>query len=314
MSEQTENTTFDRNSDTFSLKDHYSIAELRTIMAFLRSDNGCPWDKVQTHDSIKKNLLEEAYEAIDAIESGDPGRMADELGDVLMQVVFHAQIASEKGEFDFDAVVSGICRKLISRHTHLFGSDRADTPEAVLDNWEKNKRREKGFASQSQVLKDVPRSLPALQRSYKVQQKAAQVGFDWESAEGPRAKIDEELAEIEEAIRLTRNLTAAGRLTPEQAGREIAAEVGDLLFAVVNYARHLKVQPEMALTQATDRFIRRFTEMEILAAEDGVDLDERTPAELDALWEAVKAGEDRRILPTDEDQADETACPSAEDL
>ena len=282
---------FDLASDTFTVKDQYTIGELRTIMAFLRSENGCPWDKVQTHDSIKKNLLEEAYEAIDAIESGDPALMADELGDVLMQVVFHAQMASEQAAFDFDTVVSNICRKLVSRHTHLFGQDQADTPEAVLDNWEKNKLKEKGFASQSQVLVDVPRSLPALQRAFKVQQKAAQVGFDWDNPEGPKDKILEELDEIREILALTREQVVQELLTAEQAGRAVAAEVGDLLFAVVNYARHLKVQPEIALTQTTDKFIRRFTEMEVLAEEDDKDLDELTLSELDALWEAAKAGE-----------------------
>jgi len=176
----------------------------------LRSENGCPWDKAQTHDSIKKNLLEEAYETIDAIESGDPAQMADELGDVLMQVVFHAQMASEQNAFDFDTVVSNICRKLVSRHTHLFGQDQADTPEAVLDTWEKNKLKEKGFESQSQVLVDVPRSLPALQRAFKVQQKAAQVGFDWDNSDGPKAKILEELDEIQEILAKTRALLEQG--------------------------------------------------------------------------------------------------------
>lgn len=283
--------TFDLQSDTFTVKDRYSIDELRTIMAFLRSENGCPWDKVQTHDSIKKNLLEEAYEAIDAIDSGIPDRLADELGDVLMQVVFHAQMASEQEQFDFDAVVSGICRKLISRHTHLFGDDKADTPEAVLDNWEKNKLKEKGLQYQSQVLQDVPRSLPALQRGFKVQQKAAQVGFDWDDAEGPKAKITEELAEIEAICAETQAQVAAGQMSVEQAGREVAAEVGDLLFAVVNYARHLKVQPEIALTRTTDKFIRRFAQMEVLAAEDGNEIDEMSLTELDALWETAKLAE-----------------------
>ena len=283
--------TFNLKSDTFTVKDRYSLDELRTIMAFLRSENGCPWDKVQTHDSIKKNLLEEAYEAIDAIDSGIPDRLADELGDVLMQVVFHAQMASEQDQFDFDTVVSGICRKLISRHTHLFGEDKADTPEAVLDNWEKNKLKEKGLQNQSQVLQDVPRSLPALQRAYKVQQKAAQVGFDWDDPAGPRAKITEELAEIEDILAHTKMLVAENRMSAEQAGREIAAEVGDLLFAVVNYARHLKVQPEIALTRTSDKFIRRFALMEVLAAEDGNELDEMSLSELDVLWEAAKAAE-----------------------
>ncbi len=282
---------FDIKSSTFTVKEQYTLDELITIMAFLRSENGCPWDKVQTHDSIKKNLLEEAYEAIDAIDSGIPERLADELGDVLMQVVFHAQMASESEQFDFNTVVSGICRKLISRHTHLFGDDQADTPDAVLDNWEKNKRKEKGHQNQSQVLTDVPRSLPALQRGFKVQQKAAQVGFDWDTAEGPREKIAEELQEIDEILAFTQRAVAEGEMTAEQAGREVAAEVGDLLFAAVNYARHLKVQPEMALTQTTDKFIRRFTDMERMAADEGIELDSLSLTELDALWEAAKVME-----------------------
>lgn len=284
---------FDLKSPTFTVKTHYTIEELRLIMAFLRSENGCPWDKVQTHDSIKKNLLEEAYEAIDAIDSGVPDRLSDELGDVLMQVVFHAQMADEKDEFDFDDVVSGICRKLISRHTHLFGEDKAKTPDAVLDNWEKNKRKEKGHQFLSQVLEDVPRSLPALQRGFKVQQKAAQVGFDWDTAEGPREKIAEELSEIDEILVATQQAVAAGHMSAEQAGREVAAEVGDLLFATVNYARHLNVQPEMALTLTTDKFIRRFTAMEELAAEDGIELDSLSLTELDSLWEAAKTLENK---------------------
>ncbi len=279
------------SADTFTVKDHYSIDELRAIMAFLRSDRGCPWDRVQTHDSIKKNLLEEAYEAIDAIDSEKPERLCDELGDVLMQVVFHAQMASEKDQFTFDDVIAGICRKLISRHTHLFGQDQADTPEAVLDTWEKNKLKEKGLRSQSEVLQDVPRSLPALQRSYKVQQKAAQVGFDWDSPAGPRQKILEELAEIEASVQDAAVQTAAGTISHEQGGRLVAAEVGDLLFAVVNYARHLKVQPEMAASQSTDKFIRRFTRMEQLARAEGLVFDNMTLNEMDELWAVAKQEE-----------------------
>ena len=278
-------------ADTFTVKDAYSIDELRAIMAFLRSDQGCPWDRVQTHDSIKKNLLEEAYEAIDAIDSERPERLCDELGDVLMQVIFHAQMASEKEQFTFDDVIAGICRKLISRHTHLFGQDQADTPEAVLDNWEKNKLKEKGLRNQSEVLQDVPRSLPALQRAYKVQQKAAQVGFDWDDPEGPRQKILEELAEIETSLQDTAARTADGTLSSEQAGRVVAAEVGDLLFAVVNYARHLKVQPELAANHSTDKFIQRFARMEQMAASEGLAFDNMSLIEMDELWTAAKQEE-----------------------
>ena len=211
------------SADSFALKEHYTLDELLVIMAFLRSDKGCPWDRVQNHDSLRKNLLEEAYETIDAIDSGSPERLCDELGDVLMQIVFHAQIAREAGKFDFTDIITAISRKLISRHTHLFGDDHADTPDAVLENWEKNKKREKGLQTQSQVLTDVPRSLPALQRSYKVQQKAAQVGFDWDDPAGPRAKIDEELDEIEQSVRDSRLAIADGSMD-EEIGRASCRE------------------------------------------------------------------------------------------
>lgn len=278
-------------ADSIKIKDQYSMQEFIDIMAFLRSDNGCPWDRAQTHASLRKNLIEEAYEAIDAIDSGDPARLCDELGDVLMQVVLHAQLAMESGLFSFDDVVAAISRKMISRHTHIFGDDHAETPDQVLDTWEKNKLKEKGFNSQSQVLEDVPLSLPALQRSFKVQQKAAQVGFDWDDASGPRSKISEELTEIESELTSTRQAIQAGHLTPEAADRRVAAEVGDLLFAVVNYARHLKVQPELALNGTTDRFIRRFARVEAMASLHGQSLGEMDLAAMDLLWERAKLEE-----------------------
>lgn len=282
-------------AEDFVIKERYTIDELRALMAFLRSPEGCPWDREQTHDSIKKNLLEEAYEAIDAIDSEDPARICDELGDVLMQVVFHAQMSAEHGSFDFDDVISGICRKLISRHTHIFAGDSSGTASEVLGLWEKNKKKEKGLKSQSQVLKDVPRTLPALQRSYKVQQKAAGVGFDWDDKQGPLEKIHEELSEITQAELETQAAVEAGVMTSEQAGRVIAGEVGDLLFATVNYARHLKVQPEMALSSSTEKFIRRFSAVEEMAIQQGLDLNEMSLTELDHLWDKVKAEQESKL-------------------
>ncbi len=275
----------------FLLKEVFNMQDLIEVMAFLRSDRGCPWDKAQTHASLRKNLLEEAYEAIDAIDSEKPERLCDELGDVLMQVVFHAQLAMEAGQFTFDDVVNGICRKLISRHTHIFGDDQASTPDAVLDTWEKNKLKEKGLKNQAQVLDDVPRSLPALQRSYKVQQKAAQVGFDWDDSSGPRSKIDEELLEIEQSLADCQQAVHSGKMSPEAADRAVAGEVGDLLFAVVNYARHLKIHPEMALNGTTEKFIRRFTLLEEMAKIHGQDLSDMNLSEMDQLWDRVKAEE-----------------------
>ena len=262
-------------AESFVPKNEFTVAELLDLMAFLRSEQGCPWDREQTHGSLRQNLLEEAYEVIAAIESGQPDRLCDELGDVLMQVVFHAQMAAEDGTFTFSDVVTAICNKLISRHTHIFGPDRASTPDAVIANWEKNKKLEKGLESQTQVLLDVPRTLPALQRSYKVQQKAAQVGFDWAEADGPRQKIEEELAEIQAA--------------PNQ--ERLEDELGDLLFSAVNYARHLKVQPEMALNRATEKFIRRFAALEALAESRQLKLGTLPLAELDRLWDTVKQDE-----------------------
>ena len=278
-------------AESFVIRNKYTMQDLIEIMAFLRSEQGCPWDRVQTHASLRKNLLEETYEAIDAIDSGRPEKLCDELGDVLLQVVLHAQLAMEAGQFDFSDVVSSISRKLISRHTHIFGEDRAETPEEVIETWEKNKIIEKGLSSQAQVLEDVPRSLPALQRSYKVQQKAAQVGFDWVDASGPRAKIDEELKEIEAILASSRQKVLAGRLNPEAADKAVAAEVGDLLFAVVNYARHLKVQPELALNGTTDKFIRRLSRVEELARLHDSNMADLDLAALDLLWEKAKTEE-----------------------
>lgn len=265
---------------TALLKDNYTIDELLEIMTFLRSEQGCPWDREQTHQSLRENMIEEAYETVDAIDSGSPERLCDELGDVLMQVVFHAQMASEQNRFNFSDVVAAICRKLITRHTHLFGSDQASTAEAVIDNWEKNKKREKGHKNQTQVLQDVPKTLPALQRSYKIQQKAAHVGFDWSDVSGPKQKILEELKEIEAAI----------QQTDKRPNDSLESEVGDLLFSVVNYARHLRIQPELALNRSTEKFISRFAAMEKMTSAKG-GLENMTLDQMDALWNAVKQEE-----------------------
>ena len=163
------------------LKGKYTFEELVGIMKFLRSENGCPWDREQTHMSLKKYLIEETYEVLEVIDLNDKERMCEELGDLLLQILFHAEIASEEGAFDINDVITGISRKMVQRHTHVFGEDKATTPEEVVDNWEAIKRKEKGVDSHAEVLKNVPANLPALMRSYKVQQKAAQVGFDWDN-------------------------------------------------------------------------------------------------------------------------------------
>ncbi len=253
----------------------FTIDDLRNILIKLRAGDGCPWDRVQTHESIKRCMIEEAYEAIEALDNNDDKMFANELGDVLLQVVFNARIAEERGAFNFDDVVSEICTKLIDRHTHVFGSDEAENSEDALSTWEKNKKAEKGLKSYSDALVDVPKSFPALIRAEKVQKKAKSAGFDWDSVDGATEKIYEELDEVKEAMKTT-----------NQA--DIDEEFGDLLFAVVNMARFLKVDPETALTNATNKFIKRFIKMEEYVKKDGKDLAELSLDEMDAVWNKIK--------------------------
>lgn len=266
-----------------TIREHYTIDDLLAVMDFLRSPDGCPWDREQTHASLAKNMLEEAYEVVDAIGTGNPARLSDELGDVLMQVVFHADIAEAAGQFDFNDVIGGICRKLITRHTHVFGTDEALTAAEVMETWEKNKRLEKGLTTVSSSLREVTRSLPALTRSHKVQHKAAAVGFDWPDPTGAADKIEEELAEVREAAALTAD--------PAQDSGHLEEEVGDLLFSVVNYARKLGIQPEMALDKACEKFIRRFTRMEDAVSSAGASLADMDLAAMDGWWERMKQQE-----------------------
>ncbi|HHU07562.1 MAG TPA: nucleoside triphosphate pyrophosphohydrolase [Clostridiaceae bacterium] len=275
------------------IEQQYEIDDLISILAFLRSPDGCPWDREQTHASIKHNLIEEAYEVIDAIQVEDPESLKEELGDVLMQVVFHARMAEEKGEFDFNDVVTSIARKLISRHTHVFGQDVACNSAEVLQTWEKNKKIEKGQKSQTEVLRDVPRTLPALTRAYKVQKRAALVGFDWPDSSGSLAKIQEELEEIKEQIEEAQEKSGQGEWSTDDGLKAVERESGDLLFAVVNYLRALKVEPEVALNLCTDRFICRFAGMEQLAGDRGEKLESMTLEELDKLWDEIKLIEKR---------------------
>lgn len=212
---------------------------------------------------------------VETIDDHNMDGLREELGDLLMQVVFHAQMAREADIFSFDDVVTGICRKLITRHTHLFGDDVAGTPEAVLDNWEKNKLKEKATRNYQSRLDDVPKTLPALSRSYKIQQKASRAGFDWPDPAGALAKVHEELGEIAACV-------------DQGDPAKIEDEVGDLLFAAVNYARLLKVDPEMALMRSAAKFARRFRHLEGRIAQQGGEMEAMTLAELDALWDEAK--------------------------
>lgn len=259
------------------IKDKYTVDDLLRIMRFLRSPEGCPWDREQTHMSIRGNVVEEAYEVVDAIESSSSERVSDELGDLLLQIVFHSQMAKEAGEYDFEDVVGNICRKLVSRHTHIFGEDseKGKSSEAVLDLWDSNKKKEKKHTSQTQAMLDVPRSFPSLLRAYKIQRKAAKAGFDWKETDDVAAKVEEEFREIREAVNRD----------------EVIDEFGDLLFSVVNYARFLEIDPELALDRANNKFIRRFGKVESLADENGLNMKDMSIDELDKLWEKVKADE-----------------------
>lgn len=253
-------------------KEQYTIDDLFEILSVLRGENGCPWDRVQTHESIKKNMIEECYEAVDALDRGSDSDFANELGDVLLQVAFHSQLAEERGAFDFNDVVNEICRKLIRRHTHVFGSDKAGNEDEALTNWEANKKKEKQLSSYTAALKDVPSYLPALMRAEKIQKKAAAPGFDWGNINGVYDKIEEELNEVRSAK------------TPA----EIEEEFGDLLFAVVNLGRFLKVNGETALSNASNKFIRRFEKMENAVKEQGKELSDIDAAEMNLIWEKIK--------------------------
>jgi len=252
----------------------WPVDPLVEVMVRLRGPDGCPWDREQTHLSLRKYMLEEAYEAVEAASAQSPDHLCEELGDVLLQVVFHAQMAREQGHFDMHDIVRGITSKLVRRHPHVFGDVVASTPDEVTRNWEGIKRAEKGAVAPASVLSGVPSSLPALHRAHAVQRKAAKVGFDWADIQGPVAKIREELEEI---------LTAS----PEQ----VEGEVGDLLFAVVNLGRMLGVDPEVALTETNAKFIRRFQHIERRAAETARVLTEMTLQELDVLWDEAKQAE-----------------------
>lgn len=255
------------------MKKQYTIEDLLGILKILRSENGCPWDKVQTHETIKKDMIEEAYEAIDALQKGDDKAFANELGDVLLQVAFHSCIAKERGAFDFNDVLNEICTKLITRHTHVFGDARADNTEEALIEWEKNKKKEKKLSTYTDNLKDVPKYLPALMRAQKVQKRAAEAGFDFPDAEAAVKKIEEETEELKEAI-------------SNNSG--IEEEFGDLLFAAVNAGRLLGLTSETALSDAIEKFIARFERMEKQILAENLKLDELNLDEMDEFWQKIK--------------------------
>lgn len=253
-------------------KRRYTFSDLVSVMERLRSRTGCPWDKEQTHESLKRYLVEESYEVLEAIDDGDMDALYDELGDVLLQVVFHARIAQQQGEFDISDVTTAICAKMISRHTHIFGRAIANSPDDVIENWEQIKKGEKGQRSQTEVLQGVPKSMPALMRSGKVQHKAAHVGFDFSNAEQAFEKLREEIEEVRQS----------------KDNDALTEECGDLLFSAVNVVRLLGIEPETVLQKATDKFITRFAIVERLANEQHIDMRSCGIEKLDELWDKAK--------------------------
>lgn len=254
-----------------------AIDQLCKVVASLRSPEGCPWDREQTHATLRGGLLEEAYEVVAAINAKDDPNLCEELGDLLLQVVFHAQIATEENRFNFEAVALGISEKLVRRHPHVFGSENAADSEAVLVRWEEIKRQEKGAKTEASVLEGISEGMPALQYAAKVQKKAATIGFDWQEVTPIFEKVREELSEVEEA-------------QPEGRAR-LEEELGDLLFSVVNLARKLKVDPEVALSGATHKFARRFRGVEARMRERGIPSEGASLEALDVLWDEVKNAE-----------------------
>ncbi|HOO25152.1 MAG TPA: nucleoside triphosphate pyrophosphohydrolase [Clostridiales bacterium] len=262
----------------FEYKENYKFYDLVKIISVLRSPGGCPWDAEQTHESIRKNLIEETYELVEAINMADPDMMKEELGDLMMQVVFHAGISADKGGFDIDDVADEVCKKLIVRHPHVFSDVKVSGVGDVLNNWDKIKQKTKGQKSISETMLSVPRELPALMRSSKVQKRAAGVGFDWPDAWDAFEKLEEEVSELKNALEADNN-------------DSIVDELGDVIFSAVNVARLKGLDAEEVLTAATEKFIDRFTKVENLAKARGLDIKEQGLDVLDSLWDEVKSFE-----------------------
>lgn len=256
-------------------KKKFNIDDLLEIMRDLRKPGGCPWDREQDHHSIRNDFIEETYEAIDAIDRESTVDMCEELGDVLLQVVFHSQIEAEKNGFDFQDVCDGICKKLIERHPHVFGEISVKNSRDVLENWDMIKQKSKNQTTFTDTLKSVPMSFPALMRADKVQKRAKKAGFDWDNVKDASKKLDEELEEFKEALL-------------ENDGTHAEEEFGDLLFSMVNVSRFMGINSEKALHAATDKFINRFEKTEIIAQKKGIDMKKSSLETLDRLWEEAK--------------------------
>ena len=249
--------------------------DLLEIMDILRGAEGCPWDKEQSHESLKKYLVEECYEVLEAIDEKNDDMLIEELGDVLLQVVFHAKIGKEQGYFNINDVIAGICNKMIHRHPHVFGTETINTSEEVLTTWDKIKRDEKGFETYTEELKHVGKNLPSLMRAEKVQKKASKIGFDFDNVESAMDKVIEELKEVKDVYKSNNKA-------------KILEEIGDLFFSVVNVARFLDIEPESALHCTIEKFIKRFDYMEKVSLERGMKLEEMSLNGMDSLWNEAK--------------------------
>lgn len=259
----------------FEIKERYGINDLIELMKVLRAPNGCPWDKVQTHESIRRDLLEETYEVAEAIDLADSDLLKEELGDLLLQIVFHSEIESEQNRFNFDDVCDGICKKLVYRHPHVFGEVKADTPEEVLKNWDNRKAAAKSEKKISERLNDIAQTMPALMRAQKVGEKVSRVGMDFSSTKEVIARLRSEIDELESAI-------GCG------SEENIEEELGDILFSCTNLSRFLQKDSEKALTFAVNKFIIRVSGVEALLEKQGKTFTEADPEELDKLWEETK--------------------------
>ncbi len=293
-----------------------ALSEVVDIMAKLRGPDGCPWDREQTTASLKPYLLEEVYEVLEAIDANDPSALKEELGDLLLQILFHSQIASEQGDFSFQDVNKALGEKLIRRHPHVFQpTDKTSvtTSGEVLRQWEELKQQEKGTTQDTpSILSSVPKTAPALQRALQVQKRASRVGFDWNSIEPVLLKFKEELDELYTATAMATQVSddpSKGIMAPQKVSREDSAiedELGDVLFSLVNVSRFLKINPEDALRKATNKFMKRFEYVELQASARGKSVKDFSPATLDQWWEAAK----RQEIPlSSENHAGETPHP-----
>lgn len=254
-------------------KNVYNVQDLVSIVELLRLPGGCPWDMEQTHKSLRKDFIEETYEVIEAIDNDDPALLREELGDALLQIVMHARIEEEAGRATFDEIAGDVCRKMIHRHPHVFGQGKADSVAEVLSNWEKIKSEEKSRNTVTDKLNAIPRQLPALMRAAKIGKKATVLDFP--DVASVLSKVREELSEIEAAL-------------AEQNADQVLEEIGDLLFTAASLARLVNVEPEEALTRATDKFVSRFAAVEACAKDLGQDLADMSDEEKDKLWKNVK--------------------------